>query len=288
MPSEAPTASLGTVPLAEFEGTTELVESPALEEEPNARFSNSPEDVNSSSDSTPSFSDTEAADRGPATGASPDHAATTDNIVNPREREQAEREPSSVQPPPESASAGVADLFEQLLESTAEFDAEPDVFSDVSDNSDLFHVEVDPHKHFTTCEDGDLRRIKDLSKHLREYPLMPPTPTAEDYQDVQSGARMPTCHCAFKGCTAYTMRCFDSEHWGQEKWLQEHLLAVHATKELREIVTECCSTEADTQEMTLLAYYMAAVREKGARTHAADRSECRSQKYGVCPPSFAQ
>ena len=91
---------------------------------------------------------------------------------------------------------------------------------------------------------------------------MPPTPTAEDYQDVQSGARMPTCHCAFKGCTAYTMRCFDSEHWGLEKWLQEHLLAVHAAKELREIAIDCCSTEADTQEMTLLAYYMAAVREQ--------------------------
>ena len=47
-----------------------------------------------------------------------------------------------------------------------------------------------------------------------------------------------------------------------EKWLHEHLLAVHADKEVRDIARECCSSEADRREMTLLAYYMAAVREK--------------------------
>ena len=118
-----------------------------MQEEPDARFSNSSEEIDSSSDSSPSFSDTEAADGGPATGASPDHAARTHNLVNPREREQAEREPPSVQPPPVSVSAGVADLFEQLLESTADIDAYPDVVSDASDSSDLFHVEVDPLTH---------------------------------------------------------------------------------------------------------------------------------------------
>ena len=73
---------------------------------------------------------------------------------------------------------------------------------------------------------------------------------------------MPTCHCAFKGCTTYTMHCSDTEHWGLEKWLYEHLLAVHVEKELCEIYTKFCSSEVAHRQMWLLAYYMAAVREK--------------------------
>ena len=73
---------------------------------------------------------------------------------------------------------------------------------------------------------------------------------------------MPTCHCAFKGCTTYTMHCSDTEHWCLKKWLYEHLLAVHAEKELCEIYTKFCSSEVAHRQMWLLAYYMAAVREK--------------------------
>ena len=54
----------------------------------------------------------------------------------------------------------------------------------------------------------------------------------------------------------------DTEHWGLEKWLYEHLLAVHVEKELCEIYTKFCSSEVAHRQMWLLAYYMAAVREK--------------------------
>ena len=113
----------------------------------------------------------------------------------------------------------------------ADSDAESDRFSDVSDDSDMFHVEVDPRRAFVTAEDRDLERIMALKAHLREYPLLPPDAAraGSDFVSVETGARLPTCHCAFKGCGAYTTQCFDDEHWGMEKWLFGHLCEVQTT-----------------------------------------------------------
>ena len=47
-----------------------------------------------------------------------------------------------------------------------------------------------------------------------------------------------------------------------ERWLFLHLKHHHGKKELRDIMVNCCSKASDDKEMTLLAYYLAAVREK--------------------------
>ena len=82
---------------------------------------------------------------------------------------------------------------------------------------------------------------------------------------VDSGQKLPICHCAFKGCMAVTSSFDQGSHWGAEKLLYDHLIQDHRHKELQEVWTERCAGEAEEQheaEMTLLAYYMAGVREK--------------------------
>ena len=66
--------------------------------------------------------------------------------------------------------------------------------SDVSDNSDIFHVEVDPEKPFTTAEDRLLSRCERLAGLLRDHPLLPlhPADTSTAYTDVNSGAAKKT------------------------------------------------------------------------------------------------
>ena len=78
-------------------------------------------------------------------------------------------------------------------------------------------------------EDQDLARIAALASHLRAYPLLPPSAQegGTDFTDVDSGVRLPTCHCAFRGCQATTSESFEEEHWGMEKWLFDHLMQVH-------------------------------------------------------------
>ena len=51
-----------------------------------------------------------------------------------------------------------ADAFKEELE--------PDDFSDVFDNSDMFHVEVDEARDYVTVEDKDLQYIEELKEHL--------------------------------------------------------------------------------------------------------------------------
>ena len=87
-----------------------------------------------------------------------------------------------------------------------------------------------PDVGYTTIEDMDLNYIDALKGHLREYPLLPPA--ADDaemsFQDVDSGQKLPMCHCAFKGCMATTSEYDRYSHWGSEKWLFDHLKACHA------------------------------------------------------------
>ena len=121
-----------------------------------------------------------------------------------------------------------------------------------------------PDIGYTTIEDMDLNYIDALKVHLREYPLLPPA--ADDaemsFQDVDSGQKLPMCHCAFKGCMATTSEYDRYSHWGSEKWLFDHLKACHAHLEMAEISQNCCQGEQHEAEMTLLAYYMAAVRAR--------------------------
>ena len=74
--------------------------------------------------------------------------------------------------------------------------------SDISDNSDLFHVDVSPSEQPRTPEDEELALIRVLAHHIRARPLLPPHPddAARDFLDVGSGVRLPTVHCASKGC----------------------------------------------------------------------------------------
>ena len=81
-------------------------------------------------------------------------------------------------------------------------------FSDISDDSDLVHLTVDPHsgphKTWWTEQDQDQERIEHVASLLRKNPLLPPDPadpTREiDWRDVQSGIALPRAHCGFKGC----------------------------------------------------------------------------------------
>ena len=157
-----------------------------------------------------------------------------------------------------------AELLQQEEEETALLDT----FSEVSDCSDIFHVQEDPDRDFVTEEDKDLELIDALAEHLRDYPLLPPDAKdkTRSFMDVQSGQRLPTCHCAFKNCTAPKKNTVNGipyeEHWGLEKWVFDHLKAHHADAEMKAIYELRCQGETHANEMTLLAYYMAAVRQK--------------------------
>ena len=108
-------------------------------------------------------------------------------------------------------------------------DDDVEAFSDISDNSDIFHVEVLPDgERPCTPEDQDLARIEGVRQHLRKFPLLPADPRnpQESYTNVGSGARLPSVHCAFAGCT-WSSEQGMHEHWEMERSLHAHLWAVH-------------------------------------------------------------
>ena len=85
----------------------------------------------------------------------------------------------------------------------AEKDADMDIdsCSDISDNSDLFHVAAKPSEAARTTEDEDLEIIESIAKKLRRYPLLPCVSGNGkcDFTDVNSGMRLPLLHCGFQG-----------------------------------------------------------------------------------------
>ena len=109
-----------------------------------------------------------------------------------------------------------------------------DEFSDISENSDMFHVEVDGQKTWTTPEDMDMQLVDELKEKLRAYPLLPANPVnaEESYMDVHSGCRLPTIHCAITGCS-FTQNFKIVGHWHEERVLYRHLRKVHAEKEMK-------------------------------------------------------
>ena len=113
---------------------------------------------------------------------------------------------------------------------------ELDGLSDVSENSDIFHVEAEATEVPRTAEDRDLERIANVQRRLRRYPLLPPDPDDSNmsFADVDSCVRLPTLHCAFTGCN-WTNEVSLKTHWEMEKRLFEHLRARHAKHEMQEV-----------------------------------------------------
>ena len=62
------------------------------------------------------------------------------------------------------------------------------------------------------------------------------------FMDVDSGEKLPMCHCAFKGYTVTTNQFDAGSHWGQEKWLFDPLVSSHKHTELKEVWEEICSS----------------------------------------------
>ena len=131
-----------------------------------------------------------------------------------------------------SAAAEVPQPPVSLRKSTQDEDgdestvASSEDFSDISDDTDIFHLTVDPHKTWCTEQDQDQERICFVASLLRRNPLLPPDPAdpsgETDWCDVQSGVALPRAHCGFKGC----MWVNDSkDDW--ENLLKQHVRARH-------------------------------------------------------------
>ena len=110
-------------------------------------------------------------------------------------------------------------------------------FSDISNNSDIFHVEAIVTESPRTREDEDLGRIDRLRAHMRSFPFLPPDPNdaQESFMDVKSGVQLPDVHCAFRGCK-WTASVPQLSHWAQEKALYTHLLSSHRDAECKEVL----------------------------------------------------
>ena len=122
----------------------------------------------------------------------------------------------------------------------AEGDIELDEFSDISDNSDIFHVEVLPSDVPRTPADEDIQRISQLKLLMRRYPLLPahPLKEGESYMDVDSCARLPSVHCAFVGCK-WSCDVRMEQHWEMERCLFRHLKHSHQETEMQPIFAHC-------------------------------------------------
>ena len=99
-------------------------------------------------------------------------------------------------------------------------------FSDISDDSDIFHLCVDPAKTWITEQDRDENKIDQIAKLLRRNPFVPPDPEDEtstrDWLNVQSGVALPRAHCAFIGCNWVNDSKGDWEHH-----LKHHIKKAH-------------------------------------------------------------
>ena len=104
-------------------------------------------------------------------------------------------------------------------ESSQPDDQDIDEFSDISDNSDVFHVEAIPSQEPRTDEDKDLRICQSIVPHLREHVLMPvdgrDDAKERSFIDTHSGMRLPLLHCSFRGCS-FAVDVETTDHWGLE------------------------------------------------------------------------
>ena len=139
--------------------------------------------------------------------------------------------------------------------------------SDASEESDVFHVEAMPLKGrvHVTEQDGDIRRIEALAKHIRDEPRLPLDPRRPDqvFTDVTSGIALPVAHCAMvcsngKRCTwAETgmKTLVDAQPISHVAALRCHLLKEHA-----DLFQEALGSEIAKEEY--LDYYEEACKVK--------------------------
>ena len=212
--------------------------------------------------------------------------ADGDHDKNSRKPEKPDAQADAREAAPNSKDnvpMGNADDVETAAEeSAAEEDENFDEFSEISDNSDLFHVEAVSAAEPRSDEDADLRICEEIMVHLREHPLMPvdgrDTMKTTSFTDTHSGVRLPLCHCSFKGCD-WSYDVAPKEHWQLEFQLFLHLRRKHRSAEMAplpehawELINDKEEGNADkilededetrvrrtTSNMDALAYYMRA------------------------------
>ena len=111
--------------------------------------------------------------------------------------------------------------------------------SDISDNSDIFHVRTLPDTvKPATMEDEDLAVVLRLKAHIREQPLVPNEAQREETgvtSSAAAGCKYPAVHCAIAGCSWHadfwsrspSNAAGHTYHWTLERKLYEHLVADH-------------------------------------------------------------
>ena len=105
-----------------------------------------------------------------------------------------------------------------------------DSLSDVSDNSDIFHVAPSNDIPIQTLEDQDIEIISKIKQHLRSYPLLPAKQTddtgKDSFDNLSSGMQLPLLTCGFLNCN-WHYPCSMSSHRSLEQHLYCHLRRDH-------------------------------------------------------------
>ena len=173
------------------------------------------------------------------------------------------------------------------LQSAADAAAEPrpvdddddlEPLSDISDNSDPFHVSAKVIVEPKTDEDKDLQIEESIVPHLREYPLLPPDrkdPT-QSFTDLSSCKQLPVLHCGFKGCMWSHKSDVITFHFDMDRLVYCHLAEVHKREEMATVPDSEWDDEQTISrserpwqiplKLHALAYYIAAICMK-ERTH---------------------
>ncbi len=126
-----------------------------------------------------------------------------------------------------------------------------DEFSDVSNDSDVFHIAASHAPEPRTDEEMDLCLAESIVEHLRDFPLLPVDAGdagGKTFLDLQSGMRLPQLHCAINNCT-FTSDAHPRGHWSMEKVLRKHLLQKHRHAELSMLPDDAWPVYADDDSM---------------------------------------
>ena len=146
-----------------------------------------------------------------------------------------------------------------------------DVLSEVSDNSDLFHVSAVLSEEPRSEEDADIRICRAIASHLRDFPLLPPdgrdAEKNHSFRDVQGCIAFPLLHCGFKGC-GWSFNGDPEYHWHHERHLGIHLHAAHSSREMASVPEAAWELKKEGKgnkhrpTLDAIAYYQAAVEMK--------------------------
>lgn len=143
-------------------------------------------------------------------------------------------------------------------------------FSDISDDSDLFHLTVERKKTWVTEQDRDFAKIAEIGALLREDPFLPVDPSdptgTRSFRDVQSGVALPRAHCAFVGC-----RWVDDDKTDHEERLRRHVHNSH----LASMQLEACD-QTDFYDFYLEAIQWRAQRRMPTVGVSVDRRSLRN------------